>query len=911
MSTIDIARGDPLPQTCLSCGSHNTQSTPFCAFCGKPLINDADATSTGADTPTFDRPPSSRPSSRPASRPGRFVPGDMVAGRYRIIALLGKGGMGEVYRADDLNLGQEVALKFLPEAATNEESLERFRTEVRIARQISHPNVCRVYDIGEAQGQIYLSMEYIDGEDLASLLRRIGRLPSDKAVEIARKVCAGLAAAHNKGVLHRDLKPANIMLDGRGEALVTDFGLAGLAAEITDVASGTPAYMAPEQLAGKEVTMKSDIYSLGLVLYELFTGRRAFDGRTLEEITRVRRDRLNLSRPSTLVKDIDPAIERAIFRCLEEDPSARPSSALEVSAALPGGDPLAAALAAGETPSPQLVAAAGDRTGVPVKLAASLFGGVIIGLVLVFAFALKNSAFQNMDLPYPPDVLSQKARDALHALGYTAQPFDAAESFTADSDLYEYLDDPSKAKSLHWNDILNGRPGLLQYWRRESPANLVAADPKDSNLTPGIVSLDDPPPVKSGMLQIKLDQQGRLTNFEEIPPQHDERPVASPPVDWSVAFSLAGLDIKQFKPAEPQWNPLGTNDARAAWVGTWPGTSQPLRVEAASYRGKPTYFSLIGDWAKPDRQASSQQSSSEDTSTAVIAIFGATVLFTGVFIAYRNFRLGKVDVQGTLRLGIVEFASLMVLWLCRAHFVLSVGSFGMFILALAGSLFLSAFLCTLYLALEPYIRRHWPHAIISWTRLLTGKIRDPLVGRDVMIGLLLGIFWSLAFELMFMAKHRLGGAPAFGSTDYLQGTRSVLGVWLANLTGSIQGTLAFFFLLFLLRVLLRKPWLAAAGFVAFWTGLRLIGSHHLALDATTYIFIYGIAAFVVVRFGFLCLAVGIFIVDLLLNLPMTSHISAWYFSGTLFALLSVLALAGWGFYVALAGQKLLKERLFE
>ena len=157
----------------------------------------------------------------------------MLAGRYRIVALLGRGGMGEVYRADDLTLGQPVALKFLPEATRrNETALARFYNEVRIARQVSHPNVCRVYDLGEVEGQPYLSMEYVDGEDLGSLLRRIGRLPADKAIEIARKLCAGLAAAHDKGVLHRDLKPANVMLDGRGHVLVTDFGLAGLADQI-------------------------------------------------------------------------------------------------------------------------------------------------------------------------------------------------------------------------------------------------------------------------------------------------------------------------------------------------------------------------------------------------------------------------------------------------------------------------------------------------------------------------------------------------------------------------------------------------------------------------------------------------------------------------------------------------------
>ena len=156
--------------------------------------------------------------------------------------------------------------------------LERFRNEVRIARRVSHPNVCRVYDVGEVEGQTFFTMEYVDGEDLASLLRRIGRLPPDKALDIARQLCAGLAAAHAKGVLHRDLKPANIMLDGRGQVVITDFGLAGVADDIRgpEVRSGTPAYMAPEQLAGKEVTTRSDIYALGLVLYEVFTGKRAF-----------------------------------------------------------------------------------------------------------------------------------------------------------------------------------------------------------------------------------------------------------------------------------------------------------------------------------------------------------------------------------------------------------------------------------------------------------------------------------------------------------------------------------------------------------------------------------------------------------------------------------------------------------
>jgi serine/threonine protein kinase len=172
----------------------------------------------------------------PSVEEGRFPAGTTLAGRSRILGLLGRGGMGEVYRALDLVLNQPVALKFISAAAhTSEAALARFRNEVRIARQVSHPNVCRVYDIGVIEGQHFLSTEYVDGEDLASLLRRIGRLRSDKALEFTRRICAGLAAAHERGVLHRDLKPANIMIDGRGQVRITDLGLAALAGEVAGV----------------------------------------------------------------------------------------------------------------------------------------------------------------------------------------------------------------------------------------------------------------------------------------------------------------------------------------------------------------------------------------------------------------------------------------------------------------------------------------------------------------------------------------------------------------------------------------------------------------------------------------------------------------------------------------------------
>jgi len=334
---------------CPTCSHECAQDSRFCSSCAAPL----DATS--AETVVLASAALSVPrlSTTSSVDEGRFLPGTVVAGRYRIAGLLGRGGMGEVYRATDLTLGQAVALKFLPETtASDDRALARFYNEVRIARQVTHPNVCRVYDVGVAQGLHYISMEFVDGEDLGSLLRRIGRLPVDKAVETARKLCAGLAAAHEKGVLHRDLKPANIMIDGRGQVIIMDFGLAGLAEQLqSDVRSGTPAYMSPEQLAGTEVTVKSDIYALGLLLYEIFTGKRAFEASSLMELMQMQ-ERAAPASITSVARDLDPAAERVIMRCLQPDPRQRPASAIAVAAALPGGDPLAAALAAGETPSP-------------------------------------------------------------------------------------------------------------------------------------------------------------------------------------------------------------------------------------------------------------------------------------------------------------------------------------------------------------------------------------------------------------------------------------------------------------------------------------------------------------------------------------------------------------------------------
>jgi serine/threonine-protein kinase len=906
----------------------------FCATCGAPAGKTDDLATLDYATAASPLPP--RPVSSTSSRhsgsaeylsEGRFLPGRLVAGRYRIIALLGKGGMGEVYRADDLTLGQPVALKFLPDEAARDEALvERFKNEVRIARRVSHPNVCRVYDVGDVEGHTFFTMEYVDGEDLASLLRRIGRLPEDKALDIARQLCAGLAAAHAKGVLHRDLKPANIMLDGRGQVVVTDFGLAGVADQIqgAEVRSGTPAYMAPEQLAGTEVSTRSDIYSLGLVLYEVFTGKRAFGEKPADRLksqVKSQGDR-TISRPSSVVRDLNPVIERVILRCLETEPSARPANVLSVAAALPGGDPLAAALAAGETPSPQMVAASGETSGLRPRTAVACLAAVLLGLALAAVLSIHYSALGTMQLDQPPEALTAKAHELVASLGYERKPADSAHSFDYDEDFQEYVEEHDKPHP-NWSDVLATRPSLLSFWFRQSPKYMYSTDVHNLFLSSGIVSQTDPPPVTSGMVNLTLDPQGRLTYLQAIPPQKEDRPAAAVvPFDWSTLFSAAGLDPAQFHKAEPLWNSLAASDQRAAWTGVWPGTQRPLRVEAAAWRGKAVFFSLIGDWTKPERMKQPDDSLGKNVSELLALLLIVTLLIGAIFLARRNYRQGRGDREGAFRLAAVMFALQIVLWFCNAHLVPAIDMFGMFLLGLAAALFAASLTWMLYLALEPWVRRRWPHAVISWSRLLSGQFRDPVVGRDILFGSMLGVLWILVFQFRYIPMMRLGAVPGVGNVAYMAGGREALGAWLGQVPNSITGTLQFFFLLLFLRVAfefllslvnLKMPRfteaLAAIAFVALFALPRGLTSSYVTVELPAQILVYAIAVLIVYRFGLVPLAFAIFTINMLGNVPFSGDFSAWYMPGSILALLSAVALAGWGFYHSLGGEPLWRPEI--
>src|SRR5262245_50001466 len=298
-----------------------------------------------------------------------FEPGEMFAGRYRMVTRIGHGGMGDVWRADDMVLNTPVALKLI--AAKGPVGRDRFLNEVRLARQITHPAVCRVFDVGESGEWIFYSMEFVAGEDLASLIRRVGRLPSDRVTDIARQLCGGLAAAHAQGVLHRDLKPANILVDDGGLVRITDFGIAILRTDAgLHMLTGTPGYMAPEQrTTGTTLSERTDVYALGLVLYELLVGQHPFSG--------TGRDRLQAPPPpSSIVPTVNQQLERIIMKSLSATPEDRPANALAVAAALPNvamrrvpGAPATVPVKAGRSQSWWL---AGLGTAVAVGMLAAL-----------------------------------------------------------------------------------------------------------------------------------------------------------------------------------------------------------------------------------------------------------------------------------------------------------------------------------------------------------------------------------------------------------------------------------------------------------------------------------------------------------------------------------------------------------
>ena len=790
--------------------------------------------------------------------------------------------MGEVYRADDLKLGHTVALKFLPqELSEDQQRLEYFHSEVRLTRQISHPNVCRVYDIGEVEGQHFLSMEFIDGEDLSVLLRRIGRLPADKGVELTQQLCAGLAAAHDQGVLHRDLKPANIMIDGRGQVRITDFGLARLTSEIVPgEIAGTPAYMAPEQLSRGEATIQSDLYSLGLILHELFTGQPVHASKSAAERLRENAES-TLSRPSNQIGGFDPAVERVILQCLEQEPHERPASAHAIAAALPGGDPLAAALAAGETPSPELVAAAGKSGTLSLRAGIACLAAVVVGIALIpFSTPFGEEGTLSIHGQNPAKLIGDLQEDLLQPLGY----FDPNDRPLQSVYGLEFAKSPGSAPQLN-------------LWYRQSRD--VTMIPKIGHLIRGreaiVVSPREPPPFDTGMASVRVDMQGRLVEMLAVPDSTEtETKVGG--LDDEALLTIAGLDPSQFEAVDaPRWRlPVF---ASTQTVYRRRGDERTAAFIAHD-EGRCVYF-FAGSLDDPKARwfvplgMRSPSDLEEYDGGVIISILQLVLLAVTLPLALHNLAAGRVDRKGALRYAMLVGGGLLLVWLVGMRHTTNLRHETRYLRDFLHPWTGYSFrIWIYYLALEPYIRRYWPRVLICWTRALSGRLRDPLFGRDLLLGSTVATAYMLLAGVSGMLRRSEHVVEAV-RTD----PNSLLwvGASVVSLAVSSVGLgLVFLVVLCMLRVLLRHPVAAFAAFMVLLS-VSTIGSEADAASMVTAIMGTGVMGLTLTRFGLLGGIVCIFCMTAIGGVPLVPDVTMWYGRATLLIALMICAIAAYGF----------------
>ena len=439
----------------------------------------------------------------------RFEAGNLFANRYLMQSRIGVGGMGEVWLARDKMLDEEVALKFIRSRTSGDAWIQRLLRETAIARRISHRHVCRVHDAGEVDGEFFLSMEFVPGPDLAEKLRQDGRFGPDESKRLAREVVDALVAVHATGLLHRDLKPANILLDEELAVRVSDFGLAISTDDYRedDSKSGTRAYMAPEQQRGEAPSEASDIYALGLILYETVTNRRAF--RSGDEIREAAAKGELPPRPSVLASDVDAVLEHVILRCLDPEPAKRPT-ALELRNALTHDDALEAVLSLGDVPTAEVIASSYSRPGLTPRRAKLItaLALVMLGLAALFTRFGASSVLPERspgDMAATARVLLAEVQEDLEAtnnfeyFSYESEPVDYASSG------YQLRREPRESEAAFY------------FWYRNATAPLSPTSAINQLFNYGRVEMFDPIPFGAGMSTLLLSPTGKLLYFKTMP----------------------------------------------------------------------------------------------------------------------------------------------------------------------------------------------------------------------------------------------------------------------------------------------------------------------------------------------------------------------------------------------------------
>lgn len=827
----------------------------------------------------------------------RFSPGDVLAGCFRIQKFLGGGGMGNVYRAHNMNLGIPVALKVPRSSHAGHAALEtRLFGEGEKALGVAHPNVCRVHGVvkDHEHDVFLLSMELLEGQTLQQLLKDPSRdLSPNERVRLAHGICAGLAAIHDKDIVHRDLKPSNIMIDSEGLPKILDFGLAAKTGELTQPEDGSYDYMAPELRNGGQPSKQSDLYALGLVLYQLFTGKsldppgqRAVRG---DLVTALTGGRIWMG-PASPVK---PPLAQQLLRCLEENPEQRPGAVEDVVRALP---PMS------------LIPTEVDRLleeppgDLRPRAAWACLGATCLGLLLVAWLSQYTQPAQAALAGEPPGELEIRAREILVQAGFDGAHKDRRFGFA-------YEPDPEHP---------------VRFWYRQSPRRLGPWHKGSA-----FQRYDDPPLATPGEVGVHLDPEGRLVRLDAVPRETGVEGSGTD-VTWSPLLRAAGLDLDRLEPAAPEWIPPVFADRRAAWVESrHEPSATPIRIEAAALRGRPVGFRAQSSGSAPVRTRATAEDaprSAWPVGTLLYCLGFGGMLIGVSWLAWCRLREHVADRPAAFRLAVFVFAARLLVGLFGSAHRWNPIELDLALAVLSRALLSATLVWVIYIGVEPWVRLYSPRRAASWVRLMYGKLPDRLVGRDLLVGGLFGVALLLWARLYVLIPSRLGMTPprpdrvstlvGMLGQEEIELQMLALGSFpraLAATTYALVHGVGVAFLLVtalvLARWVLRNPWLSRTAGFLLYGALIFPGAGHPALDAVAALGTAALVFTVLFRFGFLATVTTMAFTWVLSSHPLTLDPTSWTFAGALVPLLLILGISVWGFRASVGAWPLPPARL--
>lgn len=853
-------------------------------------------------------------SSQPSQR---LSPGDVLADSYLIQRFLGSGAVGHVYQAHHLLLDESVALKVPRPSHPRYASLkDQLFDEVAKAKKVTHPNVCRVHEVAvdPERDLVFLSMELLQGGTLEELLvDPQADLSRETRLRMVHELCGGVAAIHAKNLIHRDLKTTNVMTDAAGRVRIVDFGLAAWTEQLIDPAEGTFLYKAPEQFEGGQITRQADLFSLGLILYQIFLGELpkvgGKDPETLEGI-REQRNRIRTELDRWIAAGrarqrrghklpLEPPLAQEIRQYLEEDPENRPGSAEEIVQVLPK-PPLIPTRVERLLREPR-------RRWSPRAASAALVA-TLLGLVLVAWLSQWTQPSQAATRGLPPSGLEERAREILTKLGSNDTPKDWSAGFVSSSD----PGDPDTP---------------LRFWYRQSPERLPRWRKGSA-----FHRYEDPPFDTPGEVGIHLDPQGRLRRLDAVPRDPGEATKRESPgpvgaFDWGRLWEATGLEARDFQLAASTWIPPVYADRRRAWVPRAGG--QGLRLEAAAFEGRLTAFRVLDTDREATRETSSARllPNAEETrrgtsplGTLVHCLGIGVLLVGGVWLARRRLREHLADRPAAFRLALFVFGARVLVGLLGSPHRWSPLELDLAIQVFARSLYGAAVAWLIYIAVEPWVRYYSPDLVASWVRLMYGRRHDSLVGRDLLVGGLFGVAVLLWARLYAIVPGWLGlPAPRPGElgtlalllgqdqmalhAEALSSFPRTLGMVAYAAVHGVLLALVLVAVLVLLRWLLEGTRLPGAVWISRFIGFGLYtimlypGAGHPALDllAATGTAVLGFV--VLFRFGFLAATTAMVFAWVLSCHPLIVDPTSWAFPGALVPMLVTGGIALWGFRV--------------